>query len=144
MLYSQNNRIHPCYTQHYIMAAKQLNDHTNHNNYFTCWSEHTKHSDKPLLNDTMRKLQLLPGIELHPQGWESSTLTTAPISLTTQHQSQSLYKIEALKQQLLYMLIEPTIIFTIWSRLLRQEIILNLENVHFYSFCVRSRQLQRY
>ena len=30
----------------------------------------------------MKKLQLLPGIELHPQSWESTTLTTAPIPLT--------------------------------------------------------------
>ena len=30
----------------------------------------------------MRKLQLLPGIEPHPQEWESTTLTTAPIPLT--------------------------------------------------------------
>ena len=30
----------------------------------------------------MKKLQLLPGIEPHPQRWESTTLTTAPIPLT--------------------------------------------------------------
>ena len=41
-----------------------------------------KHSDKPLLKETMRKLQLLPGIEPHPQGLESTTLTTAPIPLS--------------------------------------------------------------
>ena len=41
-----------------------------------------KHSDKPLFKETMRKLQLLPGIEPQPQGWESTTLTTAPIPLT--------------------------------------------------------------
>ena len=39
------------------------------------------HSDKYLLKETMRKLQLLPGIKPHPQGWESTTLTTAPIPL---------------------------------------------------------------
>ena len=51
--------------------------------YFTCWSEHMKRSDKPLLKkETIRKLQLLPGIEPHPQRWESTTLTTAPIPLT--------------------------------------------------------------
>ena len=30
----------------------------------------------------MKKLQLLPGIEPHPQRLESTTLTTAPIPLT--------------------------------------------------------------
>ena len=50
--------------------------------YFTCWSEHMKPSDKIFLKETMRKLPLLPGIEPHPQGWEPTTLTTAPIPLT--------------------------------------------------------------
>ena len=31
--------------------------------YFTCWSEHMKYSDKPLPKETVRKLQLLPEIE---------------------------------------------------------------------------------
>ena len=41
-----------------------------------------KHSDKPLLKETMRKLQFLPRIEPLPQRWESTTLTTAPIPVT--------------------------------------------------------------
>ena len=53
--------------------------------YFTCWSEHMKHNDKLLLKETMRKLQLLQGIEPHPQGWESKILTTAPIPLTCRY-----------------------------------------------------------
>ena len=51
--------------------------------YFTCWPEHMKHSDKPLLKETMRKLQLLLRFEPHLQRWESTTLTTAPIPLTS-------------------------------------------------------------
>ena len=31
--------------------------------YFTCWSEHMKHSDMVLFEETIRKLQTLPGIE---------------------------------------------------------------------------------
>ena len=38
-----------------------------------------KDSDKLLLKETMRKLQLLPGIEPQTQRWESTTLTTVPI-----------------------------------------------------------------
>ena len=45
-----------------------------------------KHSDKPLLKETMRRLQFLSGIEPHPQRWESTTLTTAPIPLTSRYQ----------------------------------------------------------
>ena len=45
-------------------------------------SKHMKHSDKPLLKETMKNLQLLPGIEPYPLRWESITLTTAPISLS--------------------------------------------------------------
>ena len=41
-----------------------------------------KHSDNPLHKETMKKLQLLPGIEPHPQWWEPTTLTTALIPLT--------------------------------------------------------------
>ena len=52
--------------------------------YFICWSEHIKHSNTRLFNETLRKLQPLLGIELHPQRWEPTTLTTAL------HQSHSL------------------------------------------------------
>ena len=44
--------------------------------YFKCWSDHTKHKE------TTRKLQLLLEIAPNPKRWESTTLTTAPISLT--------------------------------------------------------------
>ena len=37
--------------------------------------------DMPLIKETMRKLQLLPGIEPHPQRRESVTVTTAPNTL---------------------------------------------------------------
>ena len=41
-----------------------------------------KHIDRPLLKNTMRKLLNLPKIEPLRHGWESLTLTTAPISFT--------------------------------------------------------------
>ena len=53
--------------------------------YFKCWSEHVKHSDKSLFKVTMKKLQLLRRIELHPLRWEPTTLTTAPIPLPNIH-----------------------------------------------------------
>ena len=42
--------------------------------YFTCWSGHMKQS--------VKKQQLVPGIEPHPQWYKSTTITTAPTSLT--------------------------------------------------------------
>ena len=39
-----------------------------------------KYSDKPLLKETMGKLQLLLGIEPHPQRWESTIQLTQNVS----------------------------------------------------------------
>ena len=70
------------------MIAKRCNDHLN---FHECVQFNTR--------KTLRKVQLLPGIEPRPQRGGSTTLTTAPIPLTTQH--------EALKQEILNMLILP-------------------------------------
>ena len=51
----------------------RYNEHINYPAYFVCFFTHTK---------TLKKLQLLPGIEPHPQRCESRTLNTAPIPLT--------------------------------------------------------------
>ena len=67
-----------------------------------------KHSDKLLIKETIKKLQLLPGFEPYPHGWESTTLTTAPIpnskSQTTSQEKPTRYLV-------FYMLIRIRTIF---------------------------------